>query len=375
VSGGIFLERGDELIAMREQAYDSENVLQTLLERFPTLLAGNQFASEPLRWLLVRREAGVPAASGGGDRWSLDHLFVDDVGIPTMVEVKRSSDSRIRREVVGQMLDYAANGIVYWPDGRLRSDFEERCRRGGQDPDQVFASALGEEADQDEFWPNVDQNLRDGRVRLVFVSDAIPPELRRVIEFLNERMTPTEVIGIEVKQYVGGDGVRTLVPRVIGQTEEARLVHKAQPRQFAALTWDGYAQILSEDRFNLAQTLFQQIEAAVAARGLQWVPVLRRGYFAFQRRGGYGVVGVDLYREKPVELWVKLPGSPDELRGLGQTVDDPYPNLSAAWDAHNKQWEWQIPAISSVPEVGLAIDLTTQYQPDEGPMRLPARSP
>ena len=29
---------------------------------------------------------------------------------PTLVEVKRSSDTRIRREVVGQMLDYAANG-------------------------------------------------------------------------------------------------------------------------------------------------------------------------------------------------------------------------------------------------------------------------
>jgi hypothetical protein len=35
--------------------------------------------------------------------------------VPTLVEVKRSDDTRIRREVVGQMLDYAANGVVYWP--------------------------------------------------------------------------------------------------------------------------------------------------------------------------------------------------------------------------------------------------------------------
>jgi hypothetical protein len=32
--------------------------------------------------------------------------------VPTLLEVKRSSDTRIRREVVGQMLDYAANGVV-----------------------------------------------------------------------------------------------------------------------------------------------------------------------------------------------------------------------------------------------------------------------
>jgi hypothetical protein len=31
------------------------------------------------------------------------------------VEVKCSIDTRIRPEVVGQMLDYVANPVVYWP--------------------------------------------------------------------------------------------------------------------------------------------------------------------------------------------------------------------------------------------------------------------
>jgi hypothetical protein len=64
--------------------------------------------------------AGGVAASGGG-RWSVDHLFLDQEAIPTLVEVKCSSDSRIRREVVGQMLDYAANAVVYWPIETVRS--------------------------------------------------------------------------------------------------------------------------------------------------------------------------------------------------------------------------------------------------------------
>lgn len=61
----------------------------------------------PRRWLLVSREWGVPREEGGGGHWSLDHLFLDQEGVPTLVEVKRSSDTRLRREVVGQMLDYA----------------------------------------------------------------------------------------------------------------------------------------------------------------------------------------------------------------------------------------------------------------------------
>lgn len=56
----------------------------------------------------------------------------------------------------------------------------------------------------------------------MFVSDLIPPELRRVIEFLNERMSPTEVIGVEIKQYVGQGNLTTFVPRVVGQTEQGR---------------------------------------------------------------------------------------------------------------------------------------------------------
>ena len=87
-------------------------------------------------------------------------------------------------------------------------------------PDEVVAESLGDDADVEEFWQQAGDNLRAGKVRMVFVTDEIPRELRRVVEFLNGQMNPAEVIAIEVKQYVGPDGTRTLVPRVIGQTAE-----------------------------------------------------------------------------------------------------------------------------------------------------------
>jgi len=112
----MFLLSGDDLVPMHEQAYDSEDRLQGWLAKYPDLLAGgDQLAGSPRRWLLVKREAGVPDQEAGGSRWSLDHLFIDQEAVPILVEVKRSDDTRIRREVVGQMLDYAANGVVYWP--------------------------------------------------------------------------------------------------------------------------------------------------------------------------------------------------------------------------------------------------------------------
>ncbi len=218
----------------------------------------------------------------------------------------------------------------------------------------------------------MEQNLRAGHVRLVFVANEIPSELRRIIEFLNERMTPTEVIGIEVRQYVGDGGLRTLVPRVVGQTEQARIQKVRSSRTIVDVDWQYYETALSSDRYAIARELFERIERAVAERGLPWTPVLRRGHLAFQRPQGYGVIGLDLFREKPIELWIKLPLSPDELRKLGHAVEDPYPELNSHWDVGNKQWEWQIPAGNDVPDVSAAIDLTAKYQPESGPMPVPA---
>lgn len=219
---GIFLVRGNnELFELTAQPYPQEDLLQELLARYPNLLAGDQMnPTAPRRWLLVRREAPVPDAVDGSGRWSLDHLFLDQDGVPTLVEVKRASDTRGRREVVAQMLDYAANGVAYWPVETIKAAFEQRAEGDGHDPAQLLLELLGPDADAEAFWAKVKVNLQAGRVRMVFVSDEIAPELRRIVEFLNVQMDPAEVLAVEVKQYVGAD-FRGLVPRLVGQTAEA----------------------------------------------------------------------------------------------------------------------------------------------------------
>jgi len=218
---GIFLIRDGKLVELTDRPYDSEDLLQRLLAEYPDLIAGKQIDSaSPRRWLLISREMTVPSEPSGGSHWSLDHLFLDQDGIPTLVEVKRSTDSRIRREVVGQMLDYAANAVVHWPVEEVRSRFESRCQLARLDAVTELDNFLSGDGDAESFWSKVKINLQAGRVRLVFVADVIPAELRRIVEFLNVQMDPAEVLAFEIKQYVG-EGLQTLVPRIIGQTAEA----------------------------------------------------------------------------------------------------------------------------------------------------------
>jgi len=223
MSGGIFIVNKDKLIELTESKYDSETILQELLTKYPNLLAGKQINSDnPRKWLLIKREFSIPDKEDGAGRWSVDHLFLDQDGIPTLIEVKRSTDTRIRREVVGQMLDYAANAISYWPVTLVQEEFIKTCEKNGKNADGVVAEFLGDELSGDEFWQKVSDNLKTGKVRLLFVADIIPRELQRVIEFLNEKMDTVEVLGVEVKQYKGS-GTQSFVPRVIGQTAQAQI--------------------------------------------------------------------------------------------------------------------------------------------------------
>ena len=83
----------NKLIDVSQMAFASE---------YPQLLSGDEGSAAGIsEWLFVAREMRIPSEEDAGDCWAVDHLFVDREGVPTLVEVKRSTDGRIRREVVG----------------------------------------------------------------------------------------------------------------------------------------------------------------------------------------------------------------------------------------------------------------------------------
>jgi hypothetical protein len=228
--------------------------------------------------------------------------------------------------------------------------------------------SLGDELDAERFWDDVEQNLRSGRVRLIFVSNLIPAELRRVIELLNERMSPTEVLGVEIKQYVGAGDLRTLVPRIVGQTEEACIQQIGGARAPSVdVDWDYYRERLGPERFEILQEIFNRMEAAVLERELPWVPNLKRSYLNLSRPGGYNCCGVNVRTEEPLRFWIRVPPL-EELREIGHDVPDLYPELHSDWDSHNKLWRWEIPTRDAIPDLGPAIEFASRYH-RAGPMR------
>ncbi|ADZ09792.1 hypothetical protein Metbo_1565 [Methanobacterium lacus] len=218
MSSKIFMIKNKEkLVAMDEKKYVNELDFQDLIEEYPDLMPGDQINSEnPRKWLLVKRELGIPFEEEGNKLLSLDHFFLDQDGIPTLVEVKRSCDTRLRREVVAQMLDYAANIVSYLPFEEIKNTLISKY-----DDITLIDDFLDEDMNENVYWNNLESNLKNGKIRLLFVADEIPKELQTIIEFLNNQMDKTEVLGVEIKQYLAEEEqTKTLVSRIIGQSAE-----------------------------------------------------------------------------------------------------------------------------------------------------------
>lgn len=262
---------------MTEERFPLEDKLQELVANYPKLLSGEQMdPNNPRRWILVGREQGIADIVGGSDRWSLDHLLIDQDAVPTLVEAKRSENSEIRRSIVGQMMDYAAHATQTWSVSEIRHAFEERCRAENKDPSEELTILLQPdgEPDIDKFWEDVETNLRAANLRLLFVADSIPNDLARVVEFLNEQMPRTEVLAVEIKQFAGEKG-SALVPRVIGRTASTpdrssrKRVRKTVAQVIEEMSSPG-AQAAAQQLVNIAEEYGAKIGRGDSGFTIRW---------------------------------------------------------------------------------------------------------
>ena len=70
----IFVRRGSgRPEPLEEVPFEREDELQELIADYPELLAGERIDPDSARrWILIKREQGIPDRPDAGDRWSVD---------------------------------------------------------------------------------------------------------------------------------------------------------------------------------------------------------------------------------------------------------------------------------------------------------------
>jgi hypothetical protein len=186
-------------------SFKNEKELQELVKLSPSLLRG-----EPS--IAVVDEFTIPGIG------SADLLGIGIGGDITIVECKLVANPEIRREVVGQVLAYAG-GLWRMTYENFAATFS-RC--AGTSLTSAVAALQDGTFEESEFRDAVAQRLETGEFQLIITVDEITPELKTIVEYLNEHTLPTvQVLALELAYAREGD-IELLIPTVYGEESVRR---------------------------------------------------------------------------------------------------------------------------------------------------------
>jgi hypothetical protein len=172
-------------------AYELENALQDLLSTHPSLIPGVSADARTAREM----QSGVGPA---------DVVAVDSDGALTIVECKLAANQEARREIIGQVFDYAAQ-LSKMPIEEFEARWNKRASSPLFSPDDATARAA------------LATNLAEGRFRMVLAVDQVNSTLRSIVEFISSTLRPeTSLLVVEYRRWRDGSQ-EFLVPQMYGQ--------------------------------------------------------------------------------------------------------------------------------------------------------------
>ncbi|MBI5033554.1 MAG: hypothetical protein HZB51_23780 [Chloroflexi bacterium] len=111
-------------------------------------------------------------------------LFVNSAGLLTLAECKLWKNPEARREVVGQILDYAKE-ISQWSYEDLQRAVSKAQNVGKKSLHELVAGDTDDFNERD-FIDSVSRNLRRGRFLLLIIGDGIRENVEQIANFLQE---------------------------------------------------------------------------------------------------------------------------------------------------------------------------------------------
>jgi len=211
----ILVIEGDKVTPLDKTKFTEEGKLQDYLEKYPSLIPLSDIVEGASALLCIGREVGA----GPG---AIDLLFIDKDGLLTVVETKLAKNPEARRTVIGQIIEYASY-VSQWTADDVHRIANEYLSKSEKVPsnyrgtlDEVMGKLSGEEFSFDDFRANIEQNLKNGRIRCIIAVDELVEPLRASISFLNSR-SDLNILLLQVSNFEEkGRDRKILAPSLFG---------------------------------------------------------------------------------------------------------------------------------------------------------------
>ncbi len=188
-----------------------EAYLQELLFWFPETLPVSAIDSAYEDPVPVCRELSTRAGK-------LDALYVNRHGRLTLVELKLWRNPQARREVIGQLLDYAKE-LASWGYEDFQREVSRTLGRKGNVPFELVRERFPE-VDEAEFVDNVTLHLERGEFLLLIVGDGIREGVEHIVDFVQKHSGLRFNLALVESALYRDRSDRLIVqPRVLARTE------------------------------------------------------------------------------------------------------------------------------------------------------------
>lgn len=188
----------------------TEAQIQELVHKHPGSLPIEEIDPSYKGPVAICRELMTPAGA-------IDNLLVTPSGLPVLVECKLWRNPEGRREVVGQILDYAKE-LSRWTSSDLQREVSRRLGMPGNAILDLVRS-VDPTVDEIAFNDALSLNLRRGRFLLLIVGDGIREGVEAIAEYLQRHAGLHFSMGlVEMPIFSLPDGGLLVTPRVLART-------------------------------------------------------------------------------------------------------------------------------------------------------------
>ncbi len=218
----------------------SEAVLRDMLFDFPEVLpiAAIDPAYEPV--IPICKELALPAGYA-------DALYINHLGRITLAEFKLWRNPQARREVIGQILDYAKD-LASWSYEDLQRQVSLALGKSGNalyDPVHQLYPELSEA----DFVDNVTRHLRRGEFLLLILGDGIHEGTASIVDFVQSHSgLHFNLSMVEAALYRDAANSLIVHPRVLARTEIVRrfVIESGLPQDIPSVDAEDHEDTLSD---------------------------------------------------------------------------------------------------------------------------------
>jgi len=200
----ILVIEGDKVTPLDKAKFTEEAKLQDYLEKYPSLIPLEEVVEGASGILCIGREVGAGLGA-------VDLLFIDKDGLLTIVETKLVKNPGIRREVIGQIIEYASY-ISQWTADKVYEIANEHLK---SNLGEIMENISGSDFSAEDLRSNIEQNLKNGKIRLIIVVDELVEPLRATVTFLNS-YSKFDILLLQVSSFEGEAGEKVLAPSLFG---------------------------------------------------------------------------------------------------------------------------------------------------------------